>query len=237
MNRSATPPPLLLWDLDGTILSTQGAGMRAMRLAGVELFGDRFTFEGITTAGGMDPLLYAAAAQQAGVPRCHEHHDRFRDAYCRILPEEMRRPESAVRLHAGVKPLLETLAAHPGLTLGLLTGNYARSGIMKLELGGIDPEIFALTAFGDEAPDRPSLVPLAAQRYRRLHGCEPRMDRVLVIGDTPRDVDAAHAHGAAALGVATGPYSVPQLRDAGADLVVENFTDPSPLWKWIGEGM
>jgi phosphoglycolate phosphatase len=225
---------LLLFDLDGTMLSTQGTGMRAMRRAGQKVFGDRFKFDNIHTAGGLDPLLFRAAAVQAGIEPSEANHVAFREAYCRTLPQELASPEAGIVVHPNVKPLLLQLHEHPGVTLGILTGNYGYTARVKLLAAGIDPVIFAVTSFGDEGPDRPSLVKVAVARYEKLHGRVPHWDHVLVIGDTPKDIDAAHANGCRCLAVATGPYTVEQLRAAKGDYVMKDLSDASVLWEWIG---
>jgi phosphoglycolate phosphatase-like HAD superfamily hydrolase len=226
---------LVLFDLDGTLLSTQGAGMRAMARAGASLHGDGFHFDGIVAAGGLDPLLFAAAAIRCGVECNHDTHAQFADAYFAMLEEELTiaASEGRVRVMPGVMELLSALHAHEGVTLGLLTGNYGRTAELKLRAGGIDPAQFVVRSFGDEAPDRPGMVPVAMKRYESLHGraVEPR--DVVLIGDTPKDVEAAKAHGCIALAVATGPFGVEPLMAAGADAAVEDLSDASALWEML----
>ena len=99
----------------------------------------------------------------------------------------------------------------------------------------LDPRVrvIVITAFGDEAPTRPGLVALAMERWARARGEDVSPDEVLVVGDTPRDVDCARANGCACLAVATGHYSAEQLRDAGATVVVDHLDDPSPFWDLV----
>lgn len=226
---------LVLFDLDGTLLSTQGAGMRAMARAGASLFGEGFHFEGIVAAGGLDPLLFAAAAGRCGVDCNDDNHARFADTYYQVLEEELTLAarDGGVRVMPGVVELLASLGAHAEVTLGLLTGNYGRTAALKLQAGGIDPSMFVVTSFGDEAPDRPAMVPVALERYRALHGREAVACDVVLVGDTPKDIAAAKAHGCAAMAVATGPFSVQQLLDAGADAAVEDLSDPVALWELL----
>lgn len=226
---------LVLFDLDGTLLSTQGAGMRAMARAGASLFGDGFHFEGISAAGGLDPMLFAAAAIRCGVECDDEAHARFAEAYFITLEQELTiaARDGRVRVLPGVVDLLAQMHAHAGVTLGLLTGNYGRTAELKLRAGGIDPAQFVVRSFGDEAPDRPGLVPVAMRRYAQLHGraIEPR--DVVLIGDTPKDVEAARTHGCIALAVATGPFSVQQLLASGADAAVEDLSEAAVLWEML----
>ncbi|QNN21474.1 HAD hydrolase-like protein [Planctomycetales bacterium ZRK34] len=226
---------LVLFDLDGTLLSTQGAGMRAMARAGAGLFGDGFHFEGIVAAGGLDPLLFAAAAERCGVDINDDNHTQFADAYFTTLEEELTiaARNGGVRVMPGVVELLALLHAHEGVTLGLLTGNYGRTAELKLRAGGIEPAQFVVRSFGDEAPDRPAMVPVALGRYESLHGRAVDPRDVVLIGDTPKDVEAAQAHGCIALAVATGPFDVEQLLAAGADAAVADLADATVLWEML----
>ena len=119
----------------------------------------------------------------------------------------------------------ETRAA----TLGLLTGNYSDAIPIKLSAIGIEPAWFEVTAFGDEAADRRALAALAISKYEGQLGATIAPRRVVVVGDTPRDVDCAHAHGCYAFAVATGRYDAAALAAAGADRVVDDLSDPTPL--------
>ncbi len=219
---------LLLFDIDGTLLAPQGAGQRAMLAAGKALFGPAFTFDGIDTSGKIDPLIFAEvrrANDQLDIRDSDHHH--LRDRYLRHLDEELATQPS--RVLPGVVGLLELLRVRQATTLGLLTGNYAAAAARKLRSAALDPDWFPVAAFGDEATSRPGLVPVARRRYRERHGFEVPPERVIVIGDTPRDIDCAHANGCLAFAVATGRWSAASLRDAGADVVVDDLTDPDPL--------
>lgn len=227
---------LLLFDIDQTLLDTAGAGRRAMQQAGTSLFGQRFSFEGISFAGKLDPLLFFEAARRCGLSNPEAEEVRFRHAYAAQLADELHRNCDSVRLLPGVLDLLTTLRtldAESGLVLGLLTGNYRQTASMKLQAVGIDAEWFPITAFGDEGPSRPDLVPVAFRRYEARQARVADPSRVLVIGDTPEDVYCAKTHGCVALAVATGNYSTLQLADAGADVVLEDLVDAAPLFQLI----
>jgi phosphoglycolate phosphatase len=127
-----------------------------------------------------------------------------------------------------VGSLLALLAERADVTLGLVTGNYRQAAPLKISAAGLSPGSFSLGAFGDEAPTRPELVALALGRWSE-RGARPDPDRVIVIGDTPRDVACAHANGCRCLAVATGWHSAETLRVAGADAVVPDLSDPSML--------
>jgi len=220
---------LLLFDIDGTLLLCGGAGVDAMRAVGSRLFGETFTFDGVEFAGNLDPLIFAEAARRCQLADDHAAcHDRFRAAYVGELATRLLAPDR-VTVMPGVHALLTRLRTLDRVVLGLLSGNYAEAAPLKLTAARIDHGQFRITAFGDEAPARHDLVELAMRRYARLHGerIDPR--RVLVIGDTPRDVAAARAHGCIAVAVATGGHSADELRACEADLVLPDLADPTPI--------
>lgn len=227
------PGPLLLFDIDGTLLTTAGAGMRAMHSVSRQMFGEHFTFSGVEIAGHLDPLIFAQALAHNSLDHTQELHDAFKQRYLEQLRREILASGPAVRPMPGVKQLLETLDRrrlnHTPLTLGLLTGNYSDAVPIKLRAAGIDPSLFQITAFGDEAACRADLVALARIKHHQLTQVEINPDRVVVIGDTPHDIACAKAHGCRSFAVATGPFKLDELRRAGADLVVPNLSDPTPL--------
>lgn len=232
-------PTLLLFDIDGTLLTTEGAGRGAMQTAATHLFGEQFTFEGIHFSGRLDPAIFADAALRNKLDDHHLHHERFRDAYLAELERALARDAARVRSAPGIAQLLAMLRRRNGeqgdVVLGLLTGNYTLAAPIKLAAVGIDPAWFTLNAFGDEGKTRPDLVALALRKYEAQTGepADPR--RVIVIGDTPRDVECARAHHCVAFAVATGKYSVAELTDAGADVAVPDLADPTALLALIDE--
>jgi phosphoglycolate phosphatase len=224
----------VLFDLDGTLMLTGGAGVRGMNRAGRELFGDHFTIDGVPIAGGLDPVIYREAATRCGI---HDHaplHEVFRDRYLATLAHELAtHPEGTVCL-PGVRALLDDMRRRSDVWIGMVTGNYRAAAPIKLRAGGLDPELFRIAAFGDEAPTRPDIVGLALQRHAAQTGRSADPREFVVVGDTPRDVECAHAHGIPCLAVATGMHSVDELIDAGADSVVASLADPAPLWALFG---
>lgn len=213
---------LLLFDIDGTLLAPVGAGTRAMVAAGRTLFGEAFTFDGIETAGKIDPQIFAevrAANAELGIAASDQgaFHDRYLEALDAELAE---RPIPAL---SGVAELLAALRPRTELTLGLLTGNFAAAAPIKLRSAGLDPDLFTVNAFGDEAATRPELVPVARRRYLERHGREIAAERVLVIGDTVLDVACAHANGSVAVAVATGRTPRAELEATGAELVIDDL--------------
>jgi phosphoglycolate phosphatase-like HAD superfamily hydrolase len=125
----------------------------------------------------------------------------------------------------GVHSLLDRLEIEPGIVLGLLTGNLEEGAALKLRSGGLDPRRFRVGAYGSDAAERPDLPPIAARRAERYFGRVPSGAEVVIIGDTPADVDCGRCIGARAVGVATGAYSVADLEGCGAHAVFRNLSD------------
>lgn len=225
---SETPTHLLLFDVDMTLLSTHRAGVYAMADAAREVFGEQFNFDGISFAGSLDSHIYADATRRHGIAEAHRHHAAFLNAYAEHLAHELAQRAAHVRAMPGMISLLADLRRGRPVCLGVLTGNYRRTGRMKLKAAGIDPDWFEIDIFAEDAPDRPALV---AEAIRRFEARYRTMDhqKVIVIGDTPKDIHCAKANGCLAFCVATGSFSIDQLLEAGADVAVENLADHRPL--------
>ena len=221
-------PKLLLFDIDGTLLLSNGAGGRAMAQAGGRLFGESFAFE-VDTSGMLDPHIYRDLVTANAHLNMNDTHDSFREAYIETLETELKQPGSHAYALPGVEALLATLHTFEGLTLGLLTGNYAPAAALKFRSAGLDIDRFPITAFGDEAETRPGLVSVALHKYQDYKGERLEPAQIIVIGDTPKDIDCALANGCVAFGVATGRYRADALRAAGADIVVESLLESSLL--------
>jgi phosphoglycolate phosphatase-like HAD superfamily hydrolase len=219
---------LLLFDIDGTLLRVYGAGGRAMIRAGVEVLGERCVGARVDVGGALDPWIFRELARHGGYPDDDGRHRAFRAAYARALDHELTTAEVPARAMPGVLDLLVRLRRDAAAIVGMLTGNYPETGKRKLRQVGIDPDAFAPTAWGDQAPDRPALVPVALSQAPGVGARD-----VIVIGDTPRDIACAHANGARCLAVATGFCSVEELRAAGADRVVADLSDPAALYEMI----
>jgi phosphoglycolate phosphatase-like HAD superfamily hydrolase len=225
---------LLLWDIDGTLLLTDGAGMRGMARAGRKLYGDSFRWEGVRASGRLDPVIFEDALARNGLVAGDDMHRLFHDTYLSELEAELSLVGKAARTMPGIREaiaaLLERSVSRKDVVQGLVTGNYARAAPLKLRACGLDPAWFEINAFGDEGKTRPDLVALAMNRCAERFGRAPDPRDVIVIGDTPLDVDCAHAHGCVAFAVATGMHDIDELRATGADVVVQDLSDPTPLF-------
>lgn len=219
---------LVLFDIDGTLLLTMGAGRRAITAAMAEVVGtSESAFDGVRFDGKTDPQIVSELLHAAGDP---DPRDAARisavcDRYAELLETELRRPTARVQVMPGVTALLDRLEEDSRVVLGLLTGNLARGAALKLRAGGIDPERFVVGAYGSDSAHRPALPPIAASRAERVLGRVPHGHEVVIIGDTPADVACGASLGARALAVATGGYTVEQLTAYGPYAAFSDLTD------------
>jgi len=228
MTPSLSVRRLALFDIDGTLIHTARAGVRGMNAAFRDLHGHEDALAGMTFAGRTDRAIVFEAFAQLGIDRSQAALDRLRDAYLAHLSAELGHPVEGARVLPGVTGVLDALEAHSNVGVGLLTGNFERGAAIKL--GHFDLwRRFGFGAFGDAHEDRRALVPIAIEAAEAAIGQRIAAQDVVVIGDTPLDIDCARAHGAISVGVATGPYSVEQLRDVGADVVLDTLEDVPAL--------
>ena len=167
-----------------------------------------------------------------GYPGDADAHETFRRTYGEHLERRFAERNTAQRFPGSLELVRATQAA-PGVTIGLLTGNYEHTGRLKVRCAGFDPDAFVVNSWATDGPDRRSLVPVAMRRYAERHGRAVAPRDVVIIGDTPYDVDCAHASGARCLAVATGHFGLDALRDAGADHAVASLEDTDGLLRWI----
>lgn len=147
------------------------------------------------------------------------------NAYLTRLTAELERDRTAARICTGVPPLLDALEAHERATLGLLTGNIADGARRKLSAVGIDPNRFRVGAFGSDHEHRPELPGIAKLRALEVMGLDLSGDGIVVIGDTPADIHCGRSLGVRAIGVATGRYTVEELKAHDAAAVFADFSD------------
>ncbi len=223
---------LVLFDIDGTLLLSHGASMQCFRAAGLEVLGRELQVDGHNFGGGLDPLIWRDLCRLNGVPEPEAQHAAFRAAYGRRLRERLAEGGVAYAL-PGVPALLDTLRARDDVALGLLTGNYPETGCLKLAAAGLDVEHFGAAAWGTDGGHRRELLPVALARHAARTGRRLTPQRVVIVGDTPHDVDCAAAHGARSLAVATGTHPAEALRAAGATLVVPDLSDTARVVEWL----
>ena len=221
------PTKLVLFDIDGTILLTSGAGRRAMVAAISEEVDvadglSRIRFDGKTDPQIVTELLAAAGEPVAPSP---ERIAAICGRYVELLSEELAHSETRTTVMPGVRPLLDRLEAEKGVVLGLLTGNVAGGATLKLESAGIDPARFRVGAFGSDSAHRPDLPPIAVERASRYFGRGLSGNEVIIIGDTPADITCGECISARALAVATGGYTVSDLQACRPYAVFEDLSN------------
>ncbi len=217
---------LVLFDIDGTILLTSGAGKRAVHRALAEVFGAPGSLEH-RFDGKTDPQIVRELMRMEGHGDDHidARMSRLLDRYVDFLHEELDQPSTAVRLMPGVADLLDALESRSDVVLGLVTGNLAAGAAAKLRAGGIDPVRFRVGAYGSDHELRVELPAVAQRRAREELGVSAKGRDVVVIGDTPADVDCGRAIGALTIGVATGYYTAEALLEHGADEAFADLAD------------
>ena len=220
-------PKLVLFDIDGTILLTAGAGRRAIVAALAEDVPYSDAFERIRFDGKTDPQIVVELLEAAGHPdpRNPERIASVCRRYVGHLARELERPTTRTTIMPGVTRLLDRLEVVPGVVLGLLTGNVAEGAALKLRSGRIDPTRFRVGAYGSDAAHRPELPAIAAARAEPFFGRVPAGPEVVIIGDTPADIHCGLGIAARAIGVATGGYSCEDLASCGAHHVFEDLAD------------
>lgn len=219
---------LLLFDIDGTLVHTSGAGRRAIDAALQELFGWTAATAGIHFGGKTDPIIVREVFERRGEPaaRAASEMARIVPAYLRHLEAELERGRDGCRSLPGTAALVEALAARTAdCVVALLTGNIEGGARRKLAACDLVWEAFRCGAFGDEGARRTDLLPVAAARARACTGRAFEAREAVVIGDTPADIEVARAHGALAVAVATGASTREELVAHEPDVMLEDLAD------------
>ena len=224
---------LLLFDIDGTLLSTGGAGGRAMARAFQGVFGFSNGLGSISMAGRTDAWIVSQMAAEHGLPYDDASFRRFHDSYVGHLSAEILLPAPQKGILPGVRQLLDTLVSHDDAYLALLTGNFRRGAEIKLEYFDLW-RYFRTGAFGDDSHDRNGLLWKALDKVEAEGGPRMRPADVVIIGDTPLDIAVAVAGGARSLGVATGNYDVETLLESGADAALPDLDDLDAVLDALG---
>lgn len=218
---------LVLFDIDGTLLWTDGAGRAAIRRALLDEMGTTGPIDGFRFDGKTDPQIIRELMGAARHPHAESAHhiQAVCGQYVQLLGAELERHRANIRVFPGVFELLDRLEARDDVLIGLLTGNMAHGAALKLRAAGIAPERFRVGAFGSDAADRQALPAIAIERATNLLGRRPQGKAVVIVGDTPADMTCGKGVGARAVGVATGAYSVEQLLAAGAHRAFRSLAD------------
>jgi phosphoglycolate phosphatase-like HAD superfamily hydrolase len=217
---------LLLWDIDGTLIASGGAGMRALQTALHTVFGIKGSLADIDFAGRTDAWIMREVFRKFGLKATSGDFARYFEGYIAALPAEMNNPRA--RVLPGVREILAAVRAHGGIAQGLLTGNMRRGAQVKLAYHGLW-DVFAFGAFADDSEHRNELGPHAVRRALEQHGVNFAADDVWVIGDTPHDIACGKSIGARTLAVGTGGAPTWQLRSHHPTAVVEDLTDTAGI--------
>jgi len=225
---------LILFDIDGTLLLSLGAGRRALVAAmsedtpGIAAAAETIRFDGKT-----DPQIVQEMLLASGQPVDEARIEDILHRYVDYLRRELSKPGHRTDIMPGVMELLDRLEGEDAALLGLLTGNVVAGAGLKLESGNIRPARFQLGAYGSDHATRAELPAIAAARAEPHFGRRPSGAEIVIIGDTPADVTCGNGVGARAIGVATGAYTTDDLTAAGAYAAFTDLSDEDGVWRAI----
>ena len=213
---------LVLFDIDGTLLKVGSVNRRVLGDALIEVYGTEGSTGRHDFSGKMDGAIIYEVLENSGLERREiaERFDRARETYIELFRQRTQKTD--ITLLEGVRELLDELSRLPGVHLGLLTGNFERSGRHKLQLPGID-HYFPFGAFADDAIARTELPPIAVDRAEQRTGTRFSPAETVIIGDTPHDIGCARVLDAKSIAVATGNFSMQELAAHNPGALFENF--------------
>ena len=216
---------LLLFDVDATLILTGGAGLRALNRTFQKLFNVESAMTGVAPHGKTDPAIVREIFHKRfDAPSLADSEmSRILETYVGFLHEEVETTDKYEVL-PGINDILAEMSARHDVLLGLATGNIETGARIKLRRGDLN-RFFAFGGYGSDSESRVDLVRRAAEKAAVQYGSAIPNHNVLVIGDTPRDIEAGREAGFRTVGVATGQYSVDRLRDSGADQAIANFQE------------
>ncbi|MBX9928052.1 MAG: haloacid dehalogenase-like hydrolase [Gemmatimonadaceae bacterium] len=221
---------IVLFDIDGTLLRSGGAGRRAMEVALEEAFGTRGA-SGYRYDGKTDRQIVREAMRMEGIDdaRIEAGMEGVFARYLERLADEVQRPDTDAGVLPGIPALLDAVEAREDCVLALLTGNIVEGAHVKLRAAGIDPDRFVLGAFGTDHEERPGLPPIVQARAAAHLGRPVPGESLVIIGDTPADIHCGRGVGARAIAVATGSYSVDELASHAPAAVFLDLADTAAV--------
>ena len=222
---------LLLFDIDGTLIHSGGAGIEALKRAFKERFDIEDDLRDIEIAGMTDSGIVVSILKKHKIAATAENVAAFLDSYVHFLSKEL--PRRKGKLLPGVLELLEKLKSRKHVVLGLLTGNVSRGAQLKLSHYRVW-HFFEFGAFADDHHDRNELGAFARARAKEKHGREFSAADIDVIGDTPRDIACGKALGARTVAVATGSWSREKLAQYAPDILIDDLSDVDRLIDTLG---
>jgi phosphoglycolate phosphatase-like HAD superfamily hydrolase len=222
---------LLLFDIDGTLVNTGGAGIEALKLIVHNRFSAKDDLRDIEVAGKTDRAIIRDILRKYQVEPTEKNIASFAEDYIRGLPLSLSR--SRGRVLPGIQPLLERLKPQPNIALALLTGNLQQGARLKLQHYGLW-DFFEFGAFADDHHDRNELGAFARERAQRKHGHDFDAADIDVIGDTNYDIACGNAFGARTIAVATGSWSRERLQACSPDFLFDDLADTDEVIKKLG---
>ncbi len=223
---------LVLFDIDGTILTSRGTGRKAVASALHQVSGRSINSDGVSFAGRTDPQIMRDLLRVANLSE-KEIDDVFiecLDTYVAVLMRTL--TPGMITILPGIQSLIHALHARSDVALGLLTGNLQDTAFLKLHAAGLG-SYFSFGAFGSDRDDRNELPPIAADRAALTLGTRVAVEKTVIVGDTPNDIECATRYGAHSVAVCTGYFSRSELDLCNADLVVDDFINPDPFFELL----
>ncbi len=224
---------VVLFDIDGTLLATGGAGRKAMELALADVFQRHCPADRIDTAGRTDCRIITDILESCGIFPGSDERRRFCRAYLKHLPACLKSRRGHVL--PGVARLLKLLAARQDVVSGLLTGNCEEGARIKLKHFGLD-RFFLFGGFGDVHTDRSDVAAAAWQRAQEILETPIPAEHCCIIGDTPADIQCARAIGASAVAVATGTSTRHDLASCHPDGLLDSLADTDAVLEAVLRG-
>jgi len=225
---------LVLFDIDGTLLSTDGAAGRAFEAAMIDVYGTAGPILDVSFAGKTDPQIAHELLSRAGLDRARidEGLPRLWDGYLERFVDELAR--TPVRVFPGVMAFLDLIESRADeATTGLLTGNIEEGARRKLDAAGIGFDRFVVGAFGSDREDRNELPAVALARAETITGVRFEGKEMAIVGDTPADITCGEVVGARTVAVATGVFASEQLAACGPDFLFDSLADAELVWDAI----
>ena len=214
---------LVLFDIDGTMLSSEGVGVRSIEETCEIMFGKPISLDGIPIGGRLDPLIWFDVCSKYDIERPSDLHEEFRERYTKVLTKNIESIE--VKAFRGVKALIENLLSMNGVSLGIVTGNYEETGRIKLEAAGFDPSLFTSNAWGTDGLIRNELPPHAIKQSGEKD--------VVLLGDTIHDVESGKLSGCRVIAVCTGSHERGTLATSEPDLLLEDLGETEAIICWM----
>ncbi len=224
---------LLLFDIDMTLINSGPVGTEAMNRAFETVFGISGGFDGILLHGKTDKIIYDEGLEKSGIAFSQDTAEEFKTEYIRCLTEDASNNSEYPYVLPGVVELLNKLRTMTDIHIGILTGNWSQGARIKIASAGLSRFFGPIGGYAEDGQLRHELLPVAVKRLGERTGWHAQSRNVVIIGDTPCDIDVATHHNAVGVGVATGSHSFDELTEAGADRVFEDITDTDQVTDYL----